>query len=111
VTARWDWDVLADRVTWSRELFDLYGLEPREFRASYQAFIERVHPADRERVGQIVAQALRDGQPFEFDHRLVRPDGSIRVLHARGFVEREPDGQVSRMYGTSDDVTPGDSPR
>lgn len=47
----------------------MHGLEAREFRASYQAFIERVHPADRQRVGGT-------------------PDGTTRVLHARGAVER-----------------------
>jgi PAS domain-containing protein len=107
MSARWDWDVVTDRVTWSAELYALYGLEPREFRASYQAFMERVHPADRDRVGQIVAQALRDGQPFDFEHRLVRPDGSVLVLRAHGEVERAPDGRVFRMFGTSLDVTPG----
>lgn len=104
--ARWEWDILADRVTWSDELYRMYGLEPREFRASYQAFIERVHPDDRERVGAIVGQALRDGKPFAFEHRLVRPDGTIRVLHARGAVERAADGQMTRMHGTTQDVTP-----
>ncbi|MBI4500466.1 MAG: PAS domain-containing protein [Gemmatimonadetes bacterium] len=106
-TARWDWDILADRVTWSDELYRMYGLEPREFRASYQAFIERVHPEDRKRVELIVGQALRDGQPFEFEHRLVRPDGTVRVLHAHGAVERAPDGRAIRMFGTTQDVTPG----
>lgn len=107
MTARWDWDVVTDRVTWSAELYELYGLEPREFRASYQAFMERVHPGDRDRVGLIIGQALRDGQPFDFEHRLVRPDGSVRVLRARGSVERAADGRVLRMSGTSADVTPG----
>lgn len=105
-TARWEWDIRADRVTWSDDLYRMYGLEPREFRASYQAFLERVHPADRERVNAIVEQALRDGRPFEFEHRLVRPDGTVRVLHARGAVEQAPDGRMVRMYGSTRDVTP-----
>lgn len=103
--ARWNWDIAADRVTWSDELYRLYGLEPREFRASYQAFLERVHPADRERVHLIVSQALRDHQPFTFRHRLVRPDGTVRELYAEGFVEVGTDGRPVRMYGTSQDVT------
>lgn len=102
---RWEWDILADRVTWSDELYVLFGLEPREFRASYLAFIERVHPEDRERVGFIVGQALRDGKSFEFRHRLVRPDGSVRQLHARGEVERDGNGKPTRMLGTTRDVT------
>lgn len=104
--ARWEWDIRADRVSWSDELYRIYGLEPREFRASYQAFIERVHPGDRERVGDIVSQALHDGKPFEFEHRLVRPDGTTRVLHARGAVDQAADGRMIRMYGTTEDVTP-----
>ena len=104
--ARWDWDVVTDRVTWSEELFRLYGLDSREFRASYLAFVERVHPDDRVRVDRIVTKALRDGQPFEFEHRLVRPDGAVKVLHARGYVERAADGRVFRMYGTTVDITP-----
>ena len=103
--ARWDWDILDDRITWSDELYRLYGLEPREFRASYQAFIERVHPGDRNRIQLIISQALRDAKPFRFQHRLVRPDGTVRVLDARGAVECDDDGRPVRMYGTSVDVT------
>ena len=105
-SARWEWDILADRVTWSDELYRMYGLEPREFLASYHAFIERVHRDDRKRVELIVRQALRDGQPFDFEHRLVRPDGTVRVLQAYGVVERAPDGRVIRMSGTTRDITP-----
>lgn len=101
----WEWDIVADRITWSDELYRIYGLEPREFRASYQAFVERVHPADRERAQLIVGQALRDGRPFDYEHRLVRPDGRTRLLRARGNVERGPDGKNLRMYGTTEDVT------
>lgn len=103
--ARWDWDILTDRVTWSEGLFRIYGLEPREFRASYQAFLERVHPDDRQRVSRIVGQALRDGQPFEFEHRLVRPDGAVRTLRARGATELAADGKPVRMSGITEDIS------
>jgi PAS domain S-box-containing protein len=109
-TAQWQWDIGSDRVTWSDELYRLYGLEPREFRASYLAFIERVHPDDRKRVELIVGQALRDGLPFDFDHRLVRPDGTVVVLRAHGEVERGSDGRPVRMFGTTRDVTVRESP-
>ena len=105
-SARWEWDIVADLVTWSDELYRMYGLEPREFRASYDAFIERVHRDDRKRVNLIVRQALRDGRPFDFDHRLVQPDGTVRMLRAHGEVELGPDGRAIRMSGTTQDVTP-----
>jgi PAS domain S-box-containing protein len=108
-TAHWEWDILADRVTWSDDLFRLYGLEPRELRPTYHGFIERVHPDDRRRVELIVGQALRDGKPFDFEHRLMRPDGTVVTLLAHGSVERGPDGKPVRMSGTSVDVSNGSS--
>ena len=104
--ARWEWQVLNDRVIWSPELFEIYGLEPREFRPSYDAYVQRVHPSDRKRVQMIVAQALRDGKPFDFEHRVLRPDGSERVVSAHGEVERDQHGRVIRMWGVTRDITP-----
>jgi PAS domain S-box-containing protein len=83
----------------------MYGLEPREFRASYHAFVERLHRDDRKRVELLLGQALKDGRPFDFEHRIVRPDGTVRTLHAVGAVERSSDGQPMRMFGTARDIT------
>ena len=103
--ARWEWDIVADRVTWSDGLYRMFGLEPREFRASYQAYMERVHPGDRDRVGRVLTQALENGLTFEFEHRVLRPDGSIRDLKCVGTTKRALDGRPLRMIGTSEDVT------
>lgn len=105
-TARWEWEIASDRVVWSDALYRMYGLEPREFRASYQAFMERVHPGDRERIGRVLTRALGDGVAFEFEHRLVRPDGTIRILRCVGSTERARDGRPVRMMGVSEDITP-----
>jgi PAS domain S-box-containing protein len=104
--ARWEWQVLNDRVNWSPELFEIYGLEPREFRPSYDAYVQRVHPLDRKRIQMIVAQALRDGKPFDFEHRVLRPDGTERLVSAHGEVERDQHGRVVRMWGVTRDITP-----
>jgi PAS domain S-box-containing protein len=105
IEARWEWDVLKDRVNWSAELYEIYGLEPREFRPSYDAYLQRVHPDDRKRIRLIVGQALRDGRPFDFEHRVLRPDGSLRFVVAHGEVERDQHGNVLRMWGTTRDIT------
>ena len=101
----WEWNIVADRVTWSDDLYRLYGLEPREFRASYEAFVQRIHPDDRRRVELILRQALRDGKAVDFEHRLMRPDGSIRMLSCHADVEQGPDGQPRRMWGTARDIS------
>jgi PAS domain S-box-containing protein len=101
----WEWDIAADEVTWSDELHRLYGTSPDGFEASYEAFLERVHPADRPTVEAAITSALESGEPFEFDHRIVPPDGDVLVLHAEGQVVMDQEGNPIRMIGTGQDVT------
>ena len=101
----WEWDMRTDSVTWSEELFHIFGLRTDEFGGSYRAFLDLVHGDDRERADQIVRAAVKDGEDFEFDHRIVRPDGVERILHARGQVIMDGAGSSVRMVGTAQDVT------
>ncbi|HUP21061.1 MAG TPA: PAS domain-containing protein, partial [Gemmatimonadota bacterium] len=77
----WEWDIPADRATWSDEFFRLYGYEPGSFEPNLEAYMATVHPEDRERVQAIVERAMADHQPFSYEVRVVRPDGSERVCH------------------------------
>jgi PAS domain S-box-containing protein len=101
----WDWDIAGNQVTWSDELYRIYGLEPQQFRASYDGFIEWVHPEDRAAVDEIIQKAFEERQPFDFAHRIVRPDGEVRNIHARGKVMLDAAGRPIRMFGTGRDVT------
>jgi PAS domain S-box-containing protein len=101
----WEWDIPANRVTWSDELYRIYGLRPDEFGASYDGFLARVHPEDRERVDAAVQGAYRTGEPFEFEHRIVLGDGTSRTLQARGRVFLDASGRAVRMAGTGQDIT------
>ena len=103
---KWEWHVQNDRIVWSEELYRIYGLEPREFRPSYDAYLQRIHPADRKRVQLIVAQAMRDGKSYDFEHRVIWPDGTERVVAAHGEVERDSHGRVVRLFGLTRDITP-----
>jgi PAS domain S-box-containing protein len=101
----WEWDITTNSVTWSDEMHRIYGMNPDEFGGSYEAFLECVHPQDREHTVRVVQQACRTGKAFSFQHRIVRPDGTERVLHARGEVILDGDGKPIRMVGTGQDVT------
>jgi PAS domain S-box-containing protein len=101
----WEWDVPADRVNWSDEMHRLFGTSPDEFDESYQAYLARIHPEDRGRVDEIVRGAFATGASFEFDHRVLRTDGEVLVLHAHGEVTLGGDGRAVRMTGTAQDVT------
>src|SRR5688572_20821409 len=70
----WEWDMVADVVEWTDELYRFYGVEPAAFTPSYAGFISRVHPDDRAMVERIVGASIDSGAPFDFDHRVVRAD-------------------------------------
>jgi diguanylate cyclase (GGDEF)-like protein/PAS domain S-box-containing protein/putative nucleotidyltransferase with HDIG domain len=101
----WEWLIASNEVSWSTELCRIYGVEAAGFGASYEAFLELVHPDDREGVGAAIATALADVAPFDFEHRVVRPDGEIRTLHARGEVLTDASGTPVAMSGTGQDIT------
>jgi len=101
----WDWDIPADHVSWSDELHRIYGLEPGSREITYDTFLELVHPEDRDRVKARVEEAYASGAPFEIEHRIVRPDGELRTLHAHGSVVADAEGRPVRMVGTGQDIT------
>ena len=101
----WDWDISADRVTWSDELYRIYGLEPGAIEVSLDSYLERVHPEDRAFVRERVESAYGDREPFVFEHRLLHPDGTVRWSLSRGRVVSDEHGNPVRMVGTAQDVT------
>jgi diguanylate cyclase (GGDEF)-like protein/PAS domain S-box-containing protein len=101
----WEWDVRANKVAWSDELYRIYGLEPDAFHATFEGYLERVHADDRERVQATIGRALADHRTFVFEERVVRPDGEVRLLESRGEVVTDPDGDVVRLIGVCHDMT------
>ncbi len=100
----WEWDIANDRIYWSDQLYRHFGLDPKEFDATFDAFMERIHPDDRVFVNQTVQRAFTDHQPWAFEHRIVRPDGEERYVFGQGAVEVK-GGQPIRMFGTEQDIT------
>lgn len=101
----WEWDIPTNTVVWSDELYRIFGLEPQAFGATYEAFLERLHPDERQHVSAVIEQALASAGSFNHYHRVVLPDGRVRVLHTRGAVTTGEDGRPVRMFGTAQDVT------
>ena len=101
----WEWDPASGRVTWSDEMYAIYGLTPEAFRPSFESYLERVHPGDRARAATTVASALNDNRAFTMDERIVRPDGTVRQLRSHGQVVRDAGGRALKMVGACMDVT------
>ncbi|MEA2234391.1 MAG: hypothetical protein QOD83_4207 [Solirubrobacteraceae bacterium] len=101
----WEWDVFTDRIEWSDELCRIYGLRPGHPPASFEEYMSLLHPDDRHRVETSLQTAFARAEPFAFKHRIVRPDGSVRVLNCLGDVISGDDGQALSMLGTGQDIT------
>jgi PAS domain S-box-containing protein len=101
----WDWDVARDELFWSDEIYRIFGLAPQQFGATYEAFLDSVHPEDREFVQQSVNEALYEARPYSIDHRIVLPDGTVRVVHEEAEVAFDEAGKPIRMIGTVHDIT------
>ena len=102
----WDWDIVSGRVSWSSELERAHGLEPGTFEGTLEAYTRDVYPADAERLSTAIATALeRPDAPYDFEYRIVRPDGALRWLAATGRVMVDTSGRPTRMVGICRDVT------
>ncbi len=102
----WDWSIEEDKLEWSDEVYRILGLETTDSDTIYETFLESLHPDDREDVTDAVESALADpGESYSIEHRLVRPDGSIRNVHSLGEVQFDEDGKPVHMTGTIQDIT------
>ncbi|MEO5346648.1 MAG: PAS domain S-box protein [Magnetococcus sp. YQC-9] len=102
----WEWEVMTDHLSWSDEVFRIFGMRPGEGVTNYAAFETAIHPEDRLRVREAVNRSLESaGVPYVMEHRIVRPDGSIRVVVEVGEVRRDENGRPVHMVGTIQDIT------
>jgi PAS domain S-box-containing protein len=101
----WEWDIATGLVSWSDELYRIYGLEPRSLEITVDFFMSRIHPDDRARLQREVGAAIERGGRFQWVERVVRPDGSVRTLDTVGEACRNGDGRVAGLIGTCRDVT------
>jgi len=101
----WEWEIGSDRTLWSPENYALMGLPPGSGRASYDDWLARVHPDDRERAQAEVARAVQERGDLDFEYRVVWPDGTVRSLRDIGKMMLDAHGSPIGMYGIQIDVT------
>jgi PAS domain S-box-containing protein len=101
----WEWDTRTHELSWSDELYRIYGVDRAEFAPTFASYAAVVHPDDREWVMANVDRALSERGFFNHDHRIVHGDGSERVVEARGRMVFDDAGEPLQFVGTSQDVT------
>ncbi len=100
----WEWDLARDEVTWSDELYRIYGVPIGAPLGGYEGFLSRLYPDDVASTKEIIGAAYQNGTTFVYDHRIVRTDAAVRMLHTRGEAIVA-DGKVVRLVGCCWDVT------
>lgn len=102
----WELDLVHNQLTWSSEVYRIFGLLPREFSATYEAFLDAIHPDDRGRVDAAYTDSARTGQPYDIIHRLIRKnDGEVRYVHEMCEHTRDASGKIIRSLGIVHDIT------
>ena len=101
----WSLDLMNDHLEWSDEIFHIFEIDRSKFNASYQFFLERVHPDDRDRVNDTYRQSLKMKQPYKISHRLLFPDGRIKYVLEVANHEYNHDGVAILSSGIVQDIT------
>ncbi len=101
----WDWDLISDRLYWSDEIYNIFDLDARAVSPSIEVFFASVHPDDRSLVARMIAEARETKQPPNYLFRIMKSDGSVRILYTCGDVLLDASGGVSRIAGMVQDVT------
>jgi PAS domain S-box-containing protein len=103
----WELDVVNNHLSWSNEVYRIFGLQPQEFGTTYEAFLDCVHPDDRAAVDTAYSTSLQEGRStYDIEHRVIRKDtGEIRIVHERCRHLRDAAGRIIRSTGMVHDIT------
>ncbi len=101
----WEWDLSQPTAVWSDELYRIYGLDPGSHVPSYEDYLTRVHPDDRQRVMDVTNGVLQDHRPYSHDERVFRPNGDLRWLHTWAEPVLDDHGKLVRLIGVCQDIT------
>ncbi len=101
----WELNLVTREATWSDEVFEIIGEKVRSIPVTFDGFLERIVPEDRDRFEAAFASALLSGEPYEIEHRIRRPDGTERIVHESAVIEQDESKRPVRAMGTVMDVT------
>ncbi len=102
----WEWNMQTGEARWSSELYVIYGLNPENFTPRITSFTQYVHPDDRAMINHVIKQMVSSEEPVNVQFRIIRPDGTTRILDAVGEItDVDEQGKPLRIVGTNQDIT------
>jgi PAS domain S-box-containing protein len=102
----WEWDLAAQSLSWSEEVYRIFGIAPHSIAPSVEAFEAAIHPEDREEFLRRRAEMLEEKKFACIDHRIIRPDGAVHYVQEQARVVLNERGEVARVIGTVQDISP-----
>lgn len=101
----WELDIVNNELSWSDEIFRIFEIDPAKFQATYEAFLDAIHPEDREMVNNAYSRSLKSRTPYSVHHRLKMSDGRIKYVSEHCVTDYDEHGDPIRSMGTVHDLT------
>jgi PAS domain S-box-containing protein len=101
----WERDFITNHVLLSEEVRRIFGVQPLELPQWQQRWLSVIHPDDRAKAAEAAAAAVRGGPRYDLEYRVIRPDGTVRIVYSQGDVTWDEDGRPLRQFGTLQDIT------
>ena len=101
----WELDLAHNVLVWSDEIYRMFEIDPGAFGASYEAFLDTIHPDDRDLVNRAYTESVASRTPYDIVHRLLMKDGRIKYVNERCETDYDAAGQPVRSMGTVHDIT------
>ena len=101
----WERDYTTGRVSLSDETCRIFGVQAADLAQWQERWVSLIHPDDRQKTSEASENALRGGPRYDVEYRVVRPDGTVRVVHSQGDVTRDESGRPLRQFGVMQDIT------
>ena len=101
----WDLDLETNVLTWSDEIYRIFEIDPEKFGASFDAFLNAIHPDDRELVNKAYTDSVNNKIPYDIEHRLLMKDGRVKYVNEKCETYYREDGRALRSVGTVYDIT------
>tara|TARA_B100001059_G_C17832481_1_gene585631 strand:- start:489 stop:2570 length:2082 start_codon:yes stop_codon:yes gene_type:complete len=101
----WDWDIINEKLTWTREVYRIFGVDEYAFEVTYDDFISFIYDEDKNKVIDAISNAIKNQSTYSVKHRIIRPSGEVRYLLEKGEVVSDVNGKPLRMVGAVLDIT------
>lgn len=101
----WEYDLIKNELYWSDEVYNIFGFVPQEIKASFEIFLELVHPDDRKLVQESFNNHIKEKQIYDITHKIVLLNGEVKHVNEKCYTEYDKNGKAIRSIGTVADIT------